>query len=97
MSIPAPRRVLPIAALILAVLGCSDITPPAAPVDLPVAPRLAKTPSRPTGTGIGVIGSKGDRSRQKVEYHGGAVMLAPTNLYFIWYGSWAGSFTFPRG
>jgi hypothetical protein len=92
MFIRSPRRVLPpIAALILAVLGCRDITPPAAPVVVPVEPQLAKTPVQPTGTGSGVIGSKGDRSRQRVEYHGGAVMLAPTSLYFIWYGSWAGS------
>ena len=96
MFIRSPRRVLPpIAALILAVLGCSDITPPPAPVDVSVEPRLAKTPARPMGTGIGVIGSRGDRSRQRVEYHGGPVMLAPKNLYFIWYGSWAGSSALP--
>jgi hypothetical protein len=91
MSIPSPRRVPPIAAIILAVLGCGDITPPAAPVGIPAHPQLAKTPARPTGTGIGVIGSKGDRTRHRVEYHGGPLMLAPTNLYFIWYGSWSGS------
>lgn len=92
MSIRSPRRVPPpIAAVLLAVLGCGDITPPVAPVGIPAGPQLAKTPARPTGTGIGVIGSKGDRTRQKVEYHGGALMLAPKNLYFIWYGSWTGS------
>jgi hypothetical protein len=94
MSIRSPRRVLPpIAAIILAVLGCGDITPPVAPGNVPGEPQLAKTPARPTGTGIGVIGSKRDRTRHKVEYHGGPLMLAPKSLYFIWYGSWSGSTT----
>ena len=92
MSIHSPRRVLPPAAVILlALLGCGDITPPAAHVDTAGEPQLAKIPARPSGTGIGVIGTKGDRTRQKVEYHGGALMLAPTNLYLIWYGSWSGT------
>jgi hypothetical protein len=92
MSIRSPRRVLPpIAAIILAVLGCGDIAPPTAPGTVPGEPQLAKTPARPTGTGIGVIGSEAGRTRQRVEYHGGPLMLAPKNLYFIWYGSWTGS------
>jgi hypothetical protein len=94
MPVRPPRCVLPpIAALILAILGCADSTPPAAPGNIPTDPQFAKIPARPTGTGIGVIGSKGDRTRQKVEYHGGALMLAPKNLYFIWYGFWSGSTT----
>ena len=93
MSFRSPRPVLPpLAAIVLAVIGCGDITRLAAPssaaAELSI---LAKPASRPTGTGSGVIGSKGDRTRQRVEYHGGALMLAPKNLYLIWYGSWSGS------
>jgi hypothetical protein len=97
MSSPSSRRVLtPIAALALAAVGCGDIAPLSAPsgpaTELSI---LAKSSSRPTGTGIGVIGSKGDRTHQSVTYHGGAVMLAPKNLYFIWYGLWGSSTTPP--
>ena len=69
MSIRSPRRVLPpIAAIILAVLGCGDIAPPTAPGTVPGEPQLAKTPARPTGTGIGVIGSEAGRTRQRVQH-----------------------------
>jgi hypothetical protein len=93
MPFLSPRRVLPpLAAVVLTVTGCSD-TSPLAPPSSPAAELsvLTKAPTRPTGTGIGVIGSKGDRTRQKVEYHGGALMLAPKNLYLVWYGNWSGS------
>ena len=93
MSFLSPRRVLPpLAAVILGVVGCGDSPPLAAPAsaaaDLSV---LAKAPSRPSGTGIGIIGSKVDRARQRVEYHGGALMLGGTSVYYVWYGNWAGS------
>jgi hypothetical protein len=94
MSFRSPHRIVPpIAAIVLAAAGCGDATTPlAAPSSVAAElSSLAKPSSRPTGTGIGVIGSKGDRTHQKVEYHGGPVMLAPKSLYFIWYGSWSGS------
>ena len=93
MSFVSPRRVLtPIAAIALAVVGCSDVTQLAAPsTAAEQLSTLARPSTRPTGTGIGVIGSKADRTHHKVEYHGGAIMLAPKNLYFIWYGFWSGS------
>jgi hypothetical protein len=89
LSLP---RLLPLTAAVLAVVGCGDVTSLAAPssasADVTI---LAKAPSRPTGTGIGVIGQKGDRTRQRVEYHGGALMLGSTSVYLIWYGDWSGS------
>ena len=85
-------RLLLTTAAVLAVVGCGDTPPLAAPssaaAELSV---LAKTPARPTGTGIGVIGSKGDRAGQRVEYHGGALMLGGTSVYYVWYGNWSGS------
>lgn len=82
-------RVLAFAAPLALAAACGDATPPVAPSD---APRLARIPNvRPTGTGIGVIGSNQRRSLQKIEYHGGAIMLAPTNVYLIWYGDWTTS------
>jgi hypothetical protein len=90
-SLTPPRLLLSTAAL-LAAVGCGDTSPLAPPgsaaAELSV---LAKTPARPTGTGMGVIGSKGNRTSQNVEYHGGALMLSTTHVYFIWYGNWSGS------
>jgi len=40
---------------------------------------------------MGVIGSKVDRIHQRVEYHGGALMLGTHTVYLIWYGNWSGS------
>ena len=85
-----PRRaLLPIVALTLA--ACTDAAP--------VAPRaasaddalLAKGQTRPTGKGIGVIGTKTNRARTEVEYHGGAMMYGTLPVYLIWYGLWEGS------
>jgi hypothetical protein len=45
----------------------------------------------PTGKGIGVIGAKVNRAQQAVDYHGGPVMPAASNVYFIWYGGWSAS------
>lgn len=94
-SFSSPRFLLTTAA-VLAAVACGDTPPLAAPgsaaAELSV---LAKAPSRPTGTGIGVIGSKGDRAGQRVEYHGGALMLGGTNVYYVWYGNWSGSTTPP--
>ena len=96
MSFLSSPRVLLSTAAVLSAVGCGDVARLAAPssasAELSI---LAKAPARPTGTGIGVIGQKGDRTRQRVEYHGGALMLAPKNVYFIWYGSWSGSTTPP--
>jgi hypothetical protein len=83
---------LPILAAALAVAACGDITPPLAPSDAsPDVQLLAKVPARPTGTGIGLVGSKSQRTAQPVEYHGGPLIGTTSHVYFIWYGSWAGS------
>ena len=42
------------------------------------------------------IGDKGDAGKNRVtsngiSYHGGPVMLGPTNAYIIWYGNWSGN------
>ena len=82
---------LPSIVAFLALGACGDVGSLAAPSGMaPETPSLARQPIRPTGTGIGVIGSV-YRARQKVEYHGGSVMLGPTNVYLVWYGSWSGS------
>jgi hypothetical protein len=81
-------------AIAIALGACDDATPPVAPsAAAPDAPRLAKAPTRPTGAGIGVIGSKIKRTSQTMAYHGGPMMLAPKNVYFIWYGNWTGGRT----
>jgi hypothetical protein len=95
MSFRAPSHVrLPILAAALTIAACSDVTPPLAPID-PTAgtPALGKVPARPTGTGIGVIGSKAQRTSLPVEYHGGPLLAGGSRIYFIWYGAWNGSTT----
>ena len=85
----SPIRRLPIVAATVALAACGDVPPPVAPTDAATEqPLLAKAPPGPTGTGIGVIGSKVDRIHQRVEYHGGPVKLGVTSVYFIWYGTW---------
>lgn len=90
----SPRRaalLLPLVALALAaVTACGDATPPVAPSPSAAVLTQSSTQTRPTGKGIGVIGSKVNRTSQQIEYHGGPVMLGPANVYFIWYGNWAG-------
>lgn len=87
-----PHLRLPILAATIVLAACGDVSPPMAPAGAPTEqPLLAKAPSRPTGTGIGVIGSKVDRTHQRIEYHGGPVKLGATFVYVIWYGDWAGS------
>jgi hypothetical protein len=92
MPFLSPPSILLSTVAVLAVVGCGDTTPLAPPssaaAELSV---LAKAPARPTGTGMGLIGSKGNRTKSNVEYHGGALMLGGTPVYFIWYGNWAGS------
>jgi hypothetical protein len=84
----------PIIALTLAVAGCGDATLPVAPTSTSSEPpQFAKAPARPTGTGIGVIGSRMDRTHQPVEYHGGRMMGSTTRVYLIWYGGWGTSIT----
>ena len=34
---------------------------------------------------------KGQPTANGIAHHGGAVMLGPVNVYFIWYGDWAGN------
>jgi Phosphate-induced protein 1 conserved region len=87
------HRLLPIGAAALALAACSEVSPPLAPASSAPADvtSLAKTQPRPTGTGIGTIGSSVDRTHQRVEYHGGPMMFGTTNVYLIWYGSWVGN------
>ena len=84
----------PIVALTLAVAACGDASLPVAPNSTSSAPpQFAKAPARPTGTGIGVISSRMDRTHQPVEYHGGRMMMSTTHVYLIWYGGWGTSIT----
>src|SRR5512142_949604 len=53
---------------------------------------------RPNGQGFITRNANGDASRSKpgggtngISYHGGPVMLGTVNVYYIWYGSWAGN------
>lgn len=87
----SPRHaLLPTVALVLAAAAaCDDAAPPVAPsAASPDAPRFARASTRPTGKGIGTIDTKGDRTHQKLEYHGGPVLTATPNVYVIWYGFW---------
>jgi hypothetical protein len=49
----------------------------------------------PTGKGHGVVNkwakSRGGGTSNGINYHGGPVMLGTVNVYFIWYGNWAGN------
>jgi hypothetical protein len=51
--------------------------------------------TRPDGRGAGTRGAAAAalaRARTSaISYHGGPVMLGPTNLYYIWYGNWSGN------
>src|SRR5688572_19243587 len=49
--------------------------------------------ARPTGAKLGVQGQPDDQRSKTLQmgYHGGALMLAPKNVYYIWYGSWTDS------
>jgi hypothetical protein len=49
---------------------------------------------QPTGKGIGVRGAArthGGGGANGISYHGGPVILGTTNIYYIWYGNWAGN------
>ena len=97
MSFRSSFHVLPpIVAAALALAACGDVAPLVAPTTLPPnEPLLAKASPPPNGTGIGVIDSKIERTPQQVQNHGGALMLAGSRVYLIWYGSWSGSTTPP--
>lgn len=45
----------------------------------------------PTGKGVGTRTSVAQRTRYRVKYHAGPVMLGTNHVYFIFYGNWAGS------
>jgi len=44
----------------------------------------------PTGKNIGTLLNTSRHDRSKIAYHNGPVLTGPQNLYFIWYGNWAG-------
>jgi hypothetical protein len=95
LTSPAASTVL-LPALVLALAACDGVRPPVAPSSASTdAPLLAKAQTRPTGKGIGVKSSKGDRTHQKLEYHDGPVMTGTPTVYFIWYGGWGTSPTPP--
>jgi len=82
----------PLLALALAA-ACQDAAEPVAPDAPPSGALLARRPSPhqvpPTGKNVGALTSTVDRTRYRIEYHNGRVMVTP-NVYFIWYGSWTG-------
>jgi len=59
---------------------------------------IASPDIKPTGKGAGIAnkfakpgsGGGGKSSGNGIFYHGGPVMLGATNVYYIWYGGWAG-------
>src|SRR6188768_2399349 len=91
MSSRSPSRALSMLAAALAVAACGDITPLVAPSTATAdAPLLAKAPTRPNGTGIGVMEPNPQRTPLPVDYHGGPLMSGGARVYFIWYGLWSG-------
>jgi hypothetical protein len=91
-SAPVPQAIA-LVAVATVIAACSDpVASPVAPAGAPppLAARGAPAPSHPSGKGIGVIGSKVNRTTQQIEYHGGPVMLGTPQVYFVWYGNWAG-------
>jgi hypothetical protein len=82
----------PLLALALAA-ACQDAAEPVAPDAPPTGALLARGPSPhqvpPTGKNVGTLTSTVDRTRYRIEYHNGRVMVAGTpSVYFIWYGNW---------
>ena len=77
------RALLTLAATALLTLAaCDGAAPPVAPGSAsPDAPRYARgstQQTRPDGKGIGTSATKGNRTSQKVGYHGGAVLSTTT-------------------
>jgi len=89
-------------AALLAVLStaCQDVAPPAS-IAAPAlstgrTPVYAAAPIRstaPTGKGLDVADDTNPpaRTRFRIDYHNGSVMVGASNVYFIWYGSWSAS------
>ena len=79
-------------------LACKDAGPPtsiAAPtLALGPAPVYAAASTRntlPAGKGLDVADdtSPPARTRFRLDYHNGSVLVGTSNVYFIWYGSWS--------
>ena len=51
-----------------------------------VSPKSASQPSPTPGPQPSAV-----TTGNGIEYHGGPVMISPHNVYFIWYGNWAGT------
>ncbi len=45
----------------------------------------------PAGQGYAVSAGRKSTGANGINYHGGPVMLGTTNVYYIWYGNWAGN------
>ncbi len=45
----------------------------------------------PAGQGYAVSTGRKSSGSNGINYHGGPVMLGTTNVYYIWYGNWAGN------
>ena len=95
--IPSPHLLVLLAPL--ALFGCGDVPGGEASADTPTqatpsaltsAARVAVTGIR--GTGLPKIAATTSTPQfpNGLEYYGGPIMLGTPNVYFIWYGNWAG-------
>ncbi|HSL68665.1 MAG TPA: hypothetical protein VK864_00420 [Longimicrobiales bacterium] len=84
------RAVLPVALITLTTLtACQEAAAPDQPA-APGAPLYAAARIGPTGKGIGTRSySIGPRTRYRLEWHNGPVMLGSVRVYLIMYGDWA--------
>jgi hypothetical protein len=83
----------------LSAFGCGEAEPPLDDID-EVTSGVQSPDVAPTGKGIGTLNKfqKGDAGKPQpgnnsngIIYHGGPVMLGAVNVYYIWYGDWAGN------
>ena len=87
-------RTIPFLGLLAVLGGCAMDTDGGASEDAAAVPQAVKPEVKPTGRGIGVAQSAGNRlrlPRNIIAYHGGPVMLGETRIYYIWYGDWSGN------
>ena len=80
--------------ILLLAAACQDTNEAVAP-ETPVAFAASGRPTvLPNGQKLGtLIDSVGPRAKNRIEAHYGPVIDGPANIYFIWYGNWAGDIT----
>jgi len=80
--------------------GCDDGSADTQGADETAQGALQDSELAPTGKGIGIMnkfqnpsGQAGKPGPQQngINYHGGPVMTAGVNVYYVWYGTWSGN------